>query len=113
MLEEFKRIYTQDVVPALHAVRGCRYALLTEGTQIQSEVLSVTIWDSQQDATTYEASEQFAQLQEKLKHTFSELYQWKMGLEKKVQRKSVTTDDPNVEHYHVVRGEVFKQLEGQ
>jgi len=107
MLNEFKQIYTDEVIPALYSVKGCLYAYLTEGGDENHEVLSVTIWNNRQDAQDYERSGKFDQLQEKLKHTFSDLYQWKMRLEEDAGTKVVTSEDLSVKSYQVVIGKSF------
>ncbi len=107
-MEEFKRIYAKEILPALREVKGCRYAYLTESTKDKNEVVSITIWDSQLDAENYETGGLFDQLREKVKHTFSELYQWKMKLEKDTGKPVVTSDDMTVMHYHVVTGKSFR-----
>jgi quinol monooxygenase YgiN len=106
MVEEFREIYTKEVIPGLQSVKGCRYAYLTEGTK-GGDVLSITVWDSKQEATVYEKSSLYQSFNEKLRHTFSELYQWKIGLENDRAKKVVTSDDTSVRHYQVVTGEGF------
>ncbi|MFI5251680.1 MAG: antibiotic biosynthesis monooxygenase [Bacteroidota bacterium] len=108
MLEEFKQIYAREILPVLKKVRGCRYAFVTVGGKDKSDVMSVTVWDSQAAADEYEASGLFDQLKEKLMHTFTELYQWKMGLDKDTDTKTFTSDDMTVKHYQVVTGESFR-----
>jgi quinol monooxygenase YgiN len=107
-MEEFKRIFSEDVLPALHMVKGCRYAFLTEGGKDNDEILSVTIWDSQQAASEYEASSLVHQFMNKLTDTFSEYYHWKMDLEKDLGKKIISSEDVKVKHYHVVTGESFR-----
>jgi len=107
MMDEFKRIYADEILPVLREVRGCRYAYLTEGTKDKNEVISVTIWDSQKDAEDYETGGIFDLLKEKVRHTFSELYQWKMKLEKESGKPVVTSEDMMVKHYNVVTGKSF------
>jgi len=106
-LQDFERIYTNEIIPALRSVKGCRYAYLTQGWKNKIEVLSVTVWDSQQDVENYERSGLFNSLSDKLKDTYSELYQWKMQLKKDSGKKVVTSEDMAVEHYRVVTGENF------
>ncbi len=98
-LEEFRQVYKNDIIPALRSVNGCRYAFLTEGAKEKNEVFSVTIWDSKKDAENYEKSGLFDQLKGKVEHTFSDLYQWRMGLEKDISGKVRTSEDLTVEHY--------------
>src|SRR6185369_4248856 len=104
---EFRRIYAEKVVPALKTVKGCRYAFLSEATGGPHELLSITIWDSPSAAADYEESELFQNITLAMKHTFTELFQWKMGLEKNQIKNVVTSDDSSVEHYNVVSGARF------
>lgn len=106
-LEDFERIYTTEVIPALRSVKGCRYAYLTEGWTNDVELFSVTVWDSQQDVENYERSGLFNSLSDKLKDTYSESYQWKMQLDKDSGKKVVMSEDAAVEHYRVVTGVRF------
>jgi quinol monooxygenase YgiN len=108
-LEEFKRIYRGTVLPALKKVEGCLYAYITEGTGNPGDVLSVTIWDGHESAEKYESSGQFATLVDLLKTTFTDLYQWKMGLEKNLGEKVVTSEEMAVGHYQVISAESFQE----
>ncbi|MFQ5750812.1 MAG: antibiotic biosynthesis monooxygenase family protein, partial [bacterium] len=107
-LEEFKQLYRDEILPALRNVQGCRYAYLTESTKEAHEVFSVTIWDTKENAENYEKSGLFDKLTEKVKHTFSELFQWKMALEKESGKKLVTSDDLKVDYYQIVTGKQFQ-----
>jgi quinol monooxygenase YgiN len=74
-LEELRHLYTNVVIPALLSVKGCHYAYLIENTEEKNEAISLTIWDSQQDAENYERSGLFDELTDKIKHTLSTLFQ--------------------------------------
>lgn len=100
-------IYTDEILPVLKTTKGCRYAFFTESIENKNEALSVTIWNSQEDAVNYEQSGVFRELLEKVKHTLSTLYQWKMVLEKKSPKPIVTSDDLKIETYSVVTGRTF------
>jgi quinol monooxygenase YgiN len=106
-LEEFKRLYTSEIIPALRAVKGCRYAYLTDNLQVENEVFSVTMWNTKKDAENYERSGLFDKLKERVKHTFSELYQWKMTLEKESGKKLATSEDMKVHYYSIITGKKF------
>jgi heme-degrading monooxygenase HmoA len=110
-LEEFRRLYAEEIMPALRDVPGCRYAFLTESLEAQNEIVSVTIWDTRQEAENYEQSGLFDQLTQKVKHTFSELYQWKMALEQAHRGQAATSEDLTVKHYSVVTGKSFAPTE--
>jgi heme-degrading monooxygenase HmoA len=106
-LEEFKQLYAKHSIPALRTVRGCRYVYLLESADQDHEVLSVTSWESKQDAEAYEKSGLFEQLLETQKHTLSGLYQWKRSLGRERSGQSATSDDVMVEHYTVLIGKDF------
>jgi heme-degrading monooxygenase HmoA len=106
-LAEFKTIYVNEILPALRSVKGCRYAYLTENVQQKNQVISVTIWDSKQDAEAYERSGLFDSLKAKAEHTFAEIYQWKMQLAKDASGQVVTSEEMTVGGYKVVAGKTF------
>ncbi len=106
-LEEFTKLYRETIVPALRKVPGCRYAYLAESTD-GSEVYSVTVWDNPEAASAYEANGLFDRLTEKVKHTLSELYQWKMALERDYGKRLTTSEDLRVDRYDVVTGKRFR-----
>jgi heme-degrading monooxygenase HmoA len=105
-LGELQEIYKNEIIPALHCVSGCRYAFLVD-TPAESEVISVTIWDSKDQADDYERSGIFESLVERVRHTFSQVYQWKMQLAEETHGATVTSDELTVKPYQVVVG---KQL---
>jgi hypothetical protein len=47
------------------------------------------------------------ELVEKIRHTFSQFYLWKMALEKDYSAKVKTTDDLKVQAYNLVSGKSF------
>ena len=105
-LEEFKRIYNDEILTALRSVKGCLFAFLTENIK-EDQVISVTIWQSKHDADVYELTGIFNQLVKKVEHTFSEAYQWKMQLEKESGGKAITSEEMKVEGYSMVAGKNF------
>ncbi|MEN8223476.1 MAG: antibiotic biosynthesis monooxygenase [Acidobacteriota bacterium] len=107
-LKEFENLYKTEVIPALQQTDGCLYAYLMEDLQKGEEVISVTIWESSKAAEEYEKSGIFNSLTDRIKHTFSRLYQWKMELAKESERKAVTSDDMSLSKYTIVTGRQFK-----
>jgi len=106
--EEFKRVYAEQVIPALGKVKGCRYAYLTERTGKPNEVFSVTSWDSRRDAEAYEGGGLFMKLLESQQHLLSELYEWKKSRERTSTSEVATSEDVAVEHYDMLVGMSFK-----
>ena len=107
-LEEFEKLYKTEVIPALQKTDGCLYAYLMENLQEGEEVISVTIWESSKAAEDYEKSGIFNSLTDKIKYTFSKLYQWKMELAKESNRMAATSDDMSLNKYTIVTGGQFK-----
>lgn len=107
-LEEFKSLYKLEIIPALEANDGCSFAYLTEGINDKNEFLSVSIWKKKSDADEYEKSEEFLNLQNKVRHTFSKFYLWKMQLEENSTRKIETSEDLKIDNYTVITGKKFK-----
>ncbi len=106
---EFRDIYMEEIIPALRDTNGCQYAYLIEGMNNANEVVSLTIWDSRKDAENYEKSGLFSELVNKLRPTFSQFYQWKMALDKNVDKNVSTSDDLKVSDYQVVTGKNLRK----
>ncbi len=105
--DDFQEIYTNEIIPVLKKVKGCRYVYLTGSDDNPNEAISITIWDSREDAEKYEKG-LFTGLMEKVNPTLSNLYQWKMALEQDQNWQVKTSDDIYVKHYNVVSGMGFK-----
>lgn len=105
--EDFKRMYEEEVIPALHNVKGCRHIYLTERADRPDEAISVTTWDSRHDADTYEKSGLFTDLLEMQKSVLSNLYQWKMDSVKEPGSTVATSDDVTTEHYTLLAGRSY------
>lgn len=108
-IEEFRDIFSEKVIPVLQKTQGCRYAYLIESIHQENEVISLSIWDSKEDAEAYEKSGQFDKLINELRPTFSQFYQWKMALEKSSTQKASTSDDLKVTNYQVVTGKNLRR----
>jgi len=107
-LEEFEELYREQVIPTLRNVKGCRYIYLAKRSGKMDEVLSVTSWESKEDAENYEKSGLFARLLESQQGTLSELYRWKLEEQKLQGGLAATSEDPTVEHFDMLAGKAFK-----
>jgi heme-degrading monooxygenase HmoA len=107
-MDDFVKIYQQEILPHLKTVRGCRYAYLTTSTEEKNEAISITIWNSRQEVEEYENSGRFKSFLDKAKPTFSDLYQWKIALENDRSGHLVTSDDPALKYYSIVAGKAFR-----
>ncbi|MCB9058605.1 MAG: antibiotic biosynthesis monooxygenase [Calditrichae bacterium] len=106
-LKEFRRLYIKEIMPALKETKGCRHVFLTESQQTENQVLSITAWESAWHAEKYEKSGQFNKLLDKISHTMSDLYKYKMAFEQKEGRHSISKDDMTVSHYEMISGKSF------
>jgi heme-degrading monooxygenase HmoA len=98
-LADFVAIYRDQVMPALESVPGCRGVFLAEAVDHPLEVLSITLWDREEDAVRYEMSGDFERLTSRLDGTFSPVYDWRTRLGDDTSRGRA-----DVSSYQVVRG---------
>ncbi len=113
-IDEAIAIYNREITPELLSVHGCRHAFLARSLEQATELLSITIWDSLAHIRRYEADGKFDQLLQKLRHTLSGLYLWRMeveGVGESVRKpgKTATSDDIAVKSYTVVTGRVYQR----
>lgn len=101
---ELRKRYDEEIKPALMATKGCRAVFLVENTKSQSRALSVTVWESEEDAIRYELSGAFDHLTSRVSEYFSGLYQWKLSLSTLGDRRAVSGKDLNVRGFKVVTG---------
>jgi len=106
-IDEFKDIYSSEIISALKATKGCLYAFLSENLKEMDEFLSVSIWSSKAEADEYENSGAFEDLIKKVKHTFSHFYLWKMALEQESKKKIQTSADMKIDHYTMIARKSF------
>jgi heme-degrading monooxygenase HmoA len=102
--EELKKRYDKEVKPALMATKGCRAVFLVQNVNRRSRVLSVTLWDSEEDAIRYEISGAFDKLTARVSEFFSGLYQWKLSLSPSDDSDTVTGKHLDVRGFQVVTG---------
>jgi len=108
-LDEFKKIYETEIIPALLSTTGCRYAFLSENLKEANEFLSISIWDSKEDIERYEHSGQFRALLEKVNHTFTDFIQWMTALEKTSAMSVSSSADTDVSRYKLVTAKSFRE----
>ncbi len=107
MEDEFQRIYEGEVLPALLHTPGCRSGYLTRHGTDRTKFLSISLWDSAEQAAAYERSGAFRQLVEKLEHTFSDIYLWKRQLQSERGASTSKSEQLSVEGYDIVVGKTF------
>jgi quinol monooxygenase YgiN len=106
-VQEFKTLYSEEVIPELENTKGCSFAFLIESLKEENEFLSISVWEDKSFAEEYEASGKFDDLKTKVQHTFSKFYLWKMELEKESKGKVETSEDLKIDNYTMVTGKNF------
>jgi len=107
-LAEFKRLYNGEILPALKTTPGCTGAFLIRNLRDPQHLVSLTLWENAMAAEKYETTGLFDSLLEKVSHTLSEFYQWKLALEKDKAVTMHTSEDGKIGHYHFVLGKRFR-----
>lgn len=106
--DEYHSLYLNRIIPALQTATGCLHAWLIMPSRGRRESLSVTIWDSRENAMAYEQSGMFAELLGAVKHTFTDLVQWKVELDHGQRRSDAQAQDVTVEGFNVVALKSFE-----
>ncbi|MEJ2582502.1 MAG: antibiotic biosynthesis monooxygenase [Acidobacteriota bacterium] len=106
--DELKQRYDEEIKPALMATKGCRAVFLVENVKRRSRALSVTVWDSEEDAIRHELSGAFDEMVSKVSEFFSGLYQWKLSLSPSESGDSVKGKHLDVRRFQVVTGRRFE-----
>jgi heme-degrading monooxygenase HmoA len=95
---ELEALYRDTILPAVAAFAGCHGAFLAESARDPNEMLSITVWDREENATRYEMSGEFERLAERARSTFSPLRQWQLTLRDGDEVQAA----PEVSTYHLV-----------
>lgn len=94
--------YDKAIVPVLQNTKGCRYACLIQGAQREGECISMTLWDSPEDAEEYEKSGRFKQLYDKVRPLTEDSSEWKIELSTDYTLEyKAETSEPVVDSYNV------------
>jgi quinol monooxygenase YgiN len=70
-IDEFRKIYDEQIVPAVKKQKGNIDIFLMESLEREGEVISFTSWESQEDGDAYERGGTYVQMFNKVKHTFA------------------------------------------
>ncbi|MBP1643035.1 MAG: hypothetical protein H6Q03_1704 [Acidobacteria bacterium] len=108
-LQEFVALYREQVIPVLLARPGNRGAFLAEGAGDSSELLSISLWEREEDAVRYEMSGEFERLTHRLSGTFAPQRLWSFAL---ADGGDAGAAAPGVTSYHVVQAMRRKPGEG-
>lgn len=104
---DFEHRFETEVRPTLATTPGCLGAILVAGVDDDTRVVSMTLWEREEDAVRYGLSGEFDRLTHRLKDTFSDLYQWTLAQPGDSAAPPVTGRAPDVEGYQLVVGRTF------
>ena len=100
LIGEVKYHYERDIIPALQKTGGCLYAGLVQNTQQKDEGISLTLWESESAARTYEQSGEFAKLLDVLRPYFSDMSEWKLALSEDLRIEyAPVANEPEIRSY--------------
>jgi len=105
--EGLRQSYIETTIPALRDVKGCRNAFLMESVETRNQLISVTIWDSREDAEAYDRGPVFQSLLKGQKDLLS-AHVWQTTLKSDASSKVYTNDDIQVRSYSMVTGRSFR-----
>ncbi len=71
-VEDVKKIYYGEVVPAVKKQPGCLDIMLLEPAIVTEEFISCTMWQTKADAEAYESSGNYQEMVDKVKDLISE-----------------------------------------
>jgi heme-degrading monooxygenase HmoA len=100
--EEFKNFYDVTVLPQLQKMPGCIFAGLIKSGPGNDEFISLTFWQTQQNAEEYEKSKIFSNLLEQARPFLSESNEWKIQLSDKMELEyAPVSEEPEIKKYTV------------
>ncbi len=101
-IEEFKNFYDNTVLQQLQKMPGCIFAGLIKSGPDNAEFISLTFWETQQNAEAYEQSETFKGLIDQARPFLSESNEWKIQLSDKMELEyAPVTEEPVIKKYTV------------
>jgi heme-degrading monooxygenase HmoA len=95
-------LYAERIVPVLQKTPGCIYASLIRSTSNPDESISLTLWETANDADTYEQSGSFQRLMAEARPHLSDSSEWKIQLSKDLTLEyAPVSEEPVVRSYNV------------
>lgn len=92
--------YDRNVVTALRTQPGCSFASLLQNINDKRDCISLTIWNSKEDAAEYEHSGVFKRLVESLRAFYEESNEWELKLSDDLSIEYTPVQvDPTVKGY--------------
>ena len=94
--------YNNIVLPELQKIKGCLFGGLVKNSENSEDYVSVTIWNSREQAESYEKGESFARLMDKIKPYLAESSEWKVHLSEDLELDYDSgLEEPVIREYRV------------
>ncbi len=101
-LPQFRRLYEENVIPALGSMEGCIHASLLQSTDRPEECISFTLWQQRRHADAYEASGIFSKLLAEASQFFEGSSEWDLHLGSDLTlRYDPVPEEPVVKAFHL------------
>ena len=81
-IQGLARMYEDRIMPSLQSAGGCLGAFLVQSDRQPQEMISMTLWRSEEASSAYERSGLFMQLVANARPFFAESTEWKLALSK-------------------------------
>ena len=96
----FVQTYERSIIPELQKTRGCIYAGLVQSLEDHSKGMSLTLWETQEDAAAYEQSGKYEKLMHVARPYFSDASAWKVQLSEDLRLEyAPVAPEPEVKSY--------------
>jgi heme-degrading monooxygenase HmoA len=94
--------YNTIVLPELQKIKGCLFGGLVKSSESSGDYVSVTIWNSREQAESYEKGEIYAGLMDKVKPYLADSNEWKVHLSEDLELNYDSgVEEPVIREYRV------------
>jgi len=112
-VENLQALYSNTIIPTLQGTPGCLYACLMQGSKSPEDVVSMTLWESQEDAEAYVHGGLFEHLMKQVRPMLSDTSEWRVQLSKEMKLEySPSQQEPVISTYPVTLDLPTKQMDG-
>jgi heme-degrading monooxygenase HmoA len=102
--------YNNIVIPELQKIKGCLFGGLVKSSESSADYVSVTIWNSREQAESYEKGESYQKLMDKVRPYLAESSEWKVHLSEDLELKyDAGVEEPVIREYRVTAQKLPEQ----
>ena len=111
LLQQVETLYRDRIIPGLHTVKGCRFAGLLQSAHHPEYCISLTMWNSDQDAKGYQDSGLYTRLLEETKPFLAESTETTVRLSEDLKLEYVPVPEEPIIHAHPVEATTDTDVE--